>query len=386
MRVEADGWGELRLSAGGQSIRRRHLFALGLATGAGLVLGFRHLVSAQTAVADPEPDPEPEEGEERGTVSVGTPAGGQGSLTVYSGQHPEFTKTIAAAFAEATGIAIQIRTAEDPELANQIIAEGSSSPADIFIAANSPALMRLSEQGLLAPVPAEILSQVPARDNPPAGDWVAVAARATVLVYAPSLLAETDLPGSLLDLAKPEWQGKVGIAPAESDFLPVVSAVIELEGEDAARAWAEGLARNATIYLGNTPILRAVEAGQLATGVINHYYWFRMAAEVGEAAMHSKLHYFGHKDPGALVNISGAGVLASSPHPELAQQFLAFLVSEPGQEALVHSNTFEYPLRSDVAPAPGLKPLAELDPPDLGPGDLGDNQQAVELLLDVGLL
>ena len=385
MRGERAGWVALR--SGAWELRtRRDLIALGLASGAGLVFGSPHLVSAQTAVADPEPDPEPEEGEASAPLTIGTPAAGQGSLTVYSGQHLEFTKTIAAAFVDATGIATQIRTVEDPELANQIIAEGASSPADIFIAANSPALMRLSEQGLLAPVPAEILSQVPARYNAPAGDWVGVAARATVLVYAPSLLAESALPASLLDLAKPEWQGKVGIAPAESDFLPVVTAVIKLEGEDVAREWAEGLARNATVYLGNTPILRAAEAGELATGVINHYYWFRMAAEVGTSAMRSKLHYFGHQDPGALVNVSGAGILASSPQPELARQLLAFLVSEPGQEALVQSNTFEYPLRGAGAPAPVLKSLAELDPPDLGPGELGDNQQAIALLQDVGLL
>ena len=386
MRIERDQGVEPRLRAGELRIQRRNVFVLGLATGAGLILNSRHFVSAQTTVADPEPDPEPEEDEASATTTVGTPAAGQGTLTIYSGQHPEFTKTIAAAFADATGIATQIRTAEDPELANQLIAEGSSSPADIFIAANSPGLMRLSEQGLLTPVPAEILDQVPAQYNGPDDDWVGIAARATVLVYAPSLVAETALPASLLDLAAPEWQGKVGIAPAESDFLPVVTAVIELAGADAARAWAEGLARNATVYLGNTPILRAVEAGQLATGVINHYYWFRMAAEVGASAMSSKLHYFGHKDPGALVNVSGAGVLASSSQPELARQFLAFLVSVAGQEALVHSNTFEYPLRSGVAPAPGLVPLSELDPPDLGPGDLGDNQQAIELLQDVGLL
>jgi iron(III) transport system substrate-binding protein len=385
MRVERDGRVARRRGACELSTRR-DLIGLGLVAGVGLVISSRRPVVAQTAVADPEPDPEPEEGEASATMTIGTPAAGQGILTIYSGQHPEFTKTIAAAFADATGIATQIRSAEDPELANQIIAEGASSPADVFIAANSPALMRLSEQGLLTPVPAEILSQVPARYNAPAGDWVGVAARATVLVYAPSLLPETALPASLLDLAKPEWQGKVGIAPAESDFLPVVTAVIRLEGEDVAREWAEGLAHNATVYLGNTPILRAVEAGQLATGVINHYYWFRLAAEVGTSAMRSNLYYFGHLDPGALVNVSGAGILASSSQPELARQFLAFLVSEPGQEALVQTNTFEYPLRGDVAPAPGLKPLAELDPPDLGPGDLGDNQQAVELLLDVGLL
>jgi iron(III) transport system substrate-binding protein len=256
----------------------------------------------------------------------------------------------------------------------------------VIYSENSPALMFLSEQGLLAAVDPATLALVPSQYNSPQGDWVGVAARETVLVYNPALLAEADLPASVLDLTQPQWEGKVGIAAAETDFHPLVTAVIVLEGEDAARTWAEGLARNAQTYRGNTAILRAVDNGDLAAGIINHYYWFRMAHEVGEDQMHSRLYYFGNQDPGALVSVSGAGPLASSQNPALAQQFLAFLVGKQGQEILAQSDDFEYPLGSGVAASPELKPFDELDPPPVSVADLGDGRAAIELLEDVGLL
>ena len=37
------------------------------------------------------------------------------------------------------------------------------------------------------------------------------------------------LPASLMDLAKPQWAGKIGIAPSDADFLPLVSAVIRTQ-------------------------------------------------------------------------------------------------------------------------------------------------------------
>ncbi|HET7092831.1 MAG TPA: extracellular solute-binding protein, partial [Thermomicrobiales bacterium] len=227
---------------------------------------------------------------------------------------------------------------------------------------------------------------VPEQYNSPNDDWVGSAARATVLVYNPAMVAEDQLPTSILDLAKPEWQGKIGIAPAETDFQPLVAAVSKIEGRDAAAAWLEGLARNAETYQGNTAILRAVEAGDLAAGIINHYYWFRMAREIGADQMHSKLYYFRHHDPGALVNVSGAGALAASRHLDEAQRFLAFLVSDEGQQTLVASNDFEYPLAKGAKASPDLEPFAKLEPPDISIADLGDGRDAVELLQDAGLL
>ena len=74
--------------------------------------------------------------------------------------------------------------------------------------------------------------------------------------------------------------------------------------------------------------------GQVAFGVINEYYWYRLKAEIGAGAMHSQLAYFAPHDPGYVIDVSGAGVLKSSKHQAAAQKFLAFLVSKKGEEII----------------------------------------------------
>jgi len=206
------------------------------------------------------------------------------------------------------------------------------------------------------------------------------------MVYDPDLIAADELPASILDLADPQWKGKLAIAPSEPDFIPIVSAIEKLDGEEAAKAWLEGFADNAKRYNDNEGIIAAVGDGQVAAGIINHYYWYEAAAEEGRDRIASKLHYFGNEDPGALVNVSGAGALESSDDLDLAQEFLAYAVSEKGQGTMTHSGDWEYPLNSAVPPPPGLKPFDSLEPPKVGPADLGDGGEPVELMQQVGLL
>ena len=281
---------------------------------------------------------------------------------------------------------MRVRFGEDEGLANQIVQEGSASPADVVLTENTPPLELLAAKGLLVPVHPSTLAQVPARYDSPNGRWVGVVARETVLIYDPKLISERQLPASILDLAEPRWKGKLAIAPSEPDFVPIVSAVDKLDGRAATERWLEGFAANAKRYDDNEGIVAAVENGQIAAGVINHYYWYEQAAEVGAKNVHSKLYYFGHKDPGALLNISGAAALKSSGDPALAQRFLAFLVSKEGQRAITHSGDWEYPLVTDVAPPPGLRPFASLQPPDVGPADLGDGSVPLALMQQAGLL
>lgn len=321
------------------------------------------------------------------TTFVALSRPGVQTMTLYSAQHDYATRGLVTAFEAQTGIAVRVHDGDDFELANQLVAEGSASPADVVVTANSPALMLLSDKGLLTPVSATTLGRVGARYNSPSGDWVGVAARATVLIYNPQLVNEAQLPRSILDLAQPAWKGKLAIAPAEPDFQPVVSAVIKLNGPAAAESWLAGFKQNAAIYNDNEGIVDAVERGQVGAGVVNHYYWFRSAQEAGGAAnMHSRLAYFGAGDPGALLDISGAGQLRSAAHPEQAQRFLDFLVSQQGQSALVASGDYEYPLGSGVAPNSQVKPFDQLQAPNLSPGDLGNGEDAVRLLQKVGLI
>jgi len=309
-----------------------------------------------------------------------------GSLTLYSSQHEAMTETLVKGFEEENGAKVQVRFGEDEGLASQIEQEGEATPADVVLTENTPPLELLAEKGLLAKVDPSTLEEVPSQYNSPSGHWVGVAARETVMVYNPSLIAADELPASILDLAKPEWKGKLAIAPSEPDFVPIVSAIEKLDGEAAAKSWLEGFAANAKHYNDNEGIIAAVDSGQVGAGIINHYYWFEAVAEEGKDKVPSRLHYFGHEDPGALVNISGAGALASSSDPELAQEFLAYLVSEEGQSAMTHSGDWQYPLNSAVAPPPGVKPFDTLEPPKVSPADLGDGSGPVELMQQVGLL
>jgi iron(III) transport system substrate-binding protein len=316
--------------------------------------------------------------------STGSGTSSGGSLTLYSAQHEPMTEAFVDGFEEESGATVEVRYGEDEGLASQIEQEGDATPADVVLTENTPPLELLADEELLAGVDSSTLGEVPSQYSSPSGHWVGVAARETVMVYDPDLISADELPASILDLAKPEWKGRLAIAPSEPDFVPIVSAIDKLEGKAAAKEWLEGFAANAKRYNDNEGIIAAVDAGQVDAGIINHYYWYEAKAEEGEIA--SKLHYFGDEDPGALVNISGAGALKSSSAPELAQDFLAYIVSERGQTAMTESGDWEYPLNAAVPPPPGLKPFASLEPPKVSPADLGDGSAPVELMEQVGLL
>jgi iron(III) transport system substrate-binding protein len=308
------------------------------------------------------------------------------AITLYNGQHEQTTAALVAAFEKQTGIKVAVRTGDEAELGNQIMQEGSSSPADVFYTENTPVLEALREHGLLAPVEPATLAAIPSRYDSAQGDWVGVSARVSVLVYNTSEISDSQLPSSILELAQPKWKGKLGFAPSETDFQPLITAIVKSDGAAAAERWLKGLQANSKIYPDNETVVAQVNNGESAVGLINHYYWFRLRAEIGASAMHSALHYYAAGDPGDLVNVSGAAILKSSTHQAAAQRFLAFLVSRTGQETIAHSHSYEYPLRPGVAPAPGLRPFADLKPSPLTPAELGDGSQALALEQKLGLL
>ena len=307
------------------------------------------------------------------------------TLTVYSAQHESLVRTMLEGFTEETGIALEFRDANDAELANQIVQEGEASPADVFLTENSPAIDVLDREGLLAPLDQAILDQVGAQYRPSSGNWTGFAARSTVLVHNPAQLPQDQLPASILDLANPEWEGRIGIAAGGADFQAIVAGVLALRGEEATRAWLEGLERNADVYQSNTAVMTAADEGEIDAGVMYHYYFYRDRAENGLKSDDAELHYFRNSDPGAFLSVSGAGVLASSDQPEEAQRLVAYLTSPEAQQRLAESTALEYAVATGVPSAEVLPPLEELQAPQVDPGAL-DQERVTELMQDVGLL
>lgn len=312
--------------------------------------------------------------------------GSSDGLTLYSGQHEQTAFLLVKAFEHQTGIKVQIRSADEATLGNQIDQEGSSSPADVFYAENTPVLEALAAKKLLAQVTPSILAEVPSRYDSAKGQWVGVSARVSALVYNTSKLQPGALPRSILELASPQWKGKLGFAPSETDFQPLLTAIIKLDGTAAAERWLKGMQANGRIYPDNETVVSQVNNGESDLGPINQYYWYRLRQEQGAGGTHSALHYYAAGDPGDLVDVSGAAILSSSHHQNAAQKLLAFLVSHDGQEVLAHSSSFEYPLRPGISPAAGLAPLTPSKANSLTPAELGDGSAALAMEQRLGLL
>jgi iron(III) transport system substrate-binding protein len=307
------------------------------------------------------------------------------TLVLYNAQHEEVGQAWADGFTAKTGIKVEVRNGSDFELANQIVAERAASPADVFITENSPAMSLVSSKDLFAPVAAATKAQVPAQYSSSKGDWVGVAARATVFVHNTTAVPEAELPESIMDLAKPEWKGRFGISPSGADFQAIVTAVYALRGDAAGAAWLQGVKDNAKIYRGNSTIMKAANDGEVPAGVIYHYYWYGDQADGGANSAKARLHFFGNRDPGAFVSVSGGGVLKSSKHADAAQRFLAYMSGTEGQQMLADSAALEYTVGAGVPANGKLPPLAELNAPTVDLNALNGPKIVAEMQR-VGLL
>ena len=314
--------------------------------------------------------------------------GSAGSITLYSGQHEQTTQSLVAAFEQQTGIKVNVRYDDEDTFADEIVQEEKHPVADVFYTENSPVLEDLQEKGLLASVDSSTLAATPSKYNSPAGDWVGVSARVSVIVYNPSLISAAQLPTSVMDLADSKYAGKLGLAPSETDFQPIVTSVERTYGQAKALTWLDAIKSNAgnNSYPDNETLVDEVNRGAVAFGVLNQYYWYRMQAELGTGAMHSKIAYFAPKDPGYVVDISGAAVLKSSKNQTNAQKFLAFLTSKTGQTIIKNSISFEYPLDDGVSASSEEPAFSTLQPTDLTVPELGDGSTAISLLQKSGLL
>src|SRR3954471_20039113 len=178
-------------------------------------------------------------------------SGDSDELLVYNAQHESLTKEWIDAFTKETGIKVTYRQGGDTEFGNQLIGEGSGSPADVFLTENSPAMAAVEKAGLFADLNPDTLDQVPASYRPATGKWTGVAARSTVFVYNKTKLTPDQLPKSMADLQQPAWKGRWGGAPAKADFQAIVSAYLALKGGAATAQWLAGMKANAKIYNDN---------------------------------------------------------------------------------------------------------------------------------------
>jgi len=307
------------------------------------------------------------------------------TITVYSGRSEDLVQPLIDQFTEETGIRVSVKYAGSADLAATITEEDTNSPADVFFAQDPASLGTVALADLFVALPPTILGAVPTRFSDSDGKWVGTSARARVVVYDPSRVDVSKLPETEDGFTDPEWKGLVGIAPTNGSFLAFVSAKILAEGEEETLAWLEGMAKNQSpTFPKNSPIVTAVNDGQIPVGLVNHYYLLRALAE--DSDLPGLNYFFPTATAGSLVMPAGAGILASSDKIESAERFVEFLVSKTAQTYFA-DETFEYPLVSGVPANALLPPIESIPAPNIDLSELASVlDTATDLVAQAGLL
>ena len=287
-------------------------------------------------------------------------AGGDDSatLTVYSGRSEELIAPLVEQFTEQTSIDVEVLYSDSSDLARQIEQEGEDSPADVFFSQAPGPLGFLDDLGIFAPLPQPLLDLVPAQFESSDGDWIGVSARVRVLVYDPERTPEASLPASVLDLAGPDFAGRIGVAPTNASFQDFVSYLRVALGDDTTLQFLNGLAENgARTYPNNLSIVEAVGRGEIDVGLVNNYYTMELRAQ--DSSLTAENHYFPAGDPGSLLLVSGAAVLNTADDVDDAHRFIEFMLSPSAQQYFA-DETFEFPLIESVGPSGGQAPLEDV--------------------------
>ena len=277
-------------------------------------------------------------------------------LTVYSGRSERLIKPVLDAFTAKTGIQIQLLSSGTNELVNRMKAEGPRSPADVFITNDAGSLELGRAAGLFRPMNMrEVERAIPPQFRAADNSWIGLSGRFWIIVYNTAMVKPGQVT-SLLDLADPRWKGKIAIPNAGSEYLQAGVSVIQANlGEEPTKKFLEGLRDNAdtNVYQKSSQIVEAVAKGQVALGIVNHYYVYRHLLMQPKAPVAVLMPDQQAGGMGAIMNVAGIGVLKHTPRLDNAKLLVEFLVAQAGQKLFADLDK-EYPLHPEVHADPAL--------------------------------
>jgi iron(III) transport system substrate-binding protein len=304
---------------------------------------------AEIATPAPEADPEAETPEPGGDLS--------GDLVVYTSRSEALIKPAVEAFEQANlGIDVVLLTGSDGELSARLLEERINPQADIYINTDNLSISSLGAQGLFEPSDSVEIEAVPAKYRADDSSWVGLTLRARVIMYNTNLVAAEEAPKSVFELTDPKWKGQVGSANSTNGSIQGhVAAIVDLQGEEKAAEFVKGLVDNDTQFFGgHTDVRKAVGAGELKLGFVNHYYYQLSKAEGAPVGVVYPDQ--GDGQMGVVVNSTNAGIIKGARHKENAEAFIDFLLSAAGQKVFAETN-YEYPIIAGVQLAEGVEPL-----------------------------
>jgi iron(III) transport system substrate-binding protein len=321
-------------------------------------------------------------------LGLATTARAQGEVNVYNSRHYTTDTQLWDAFTQATGVKVNVISADHDQLIQRLIQEGDNTPADVLITVDAGRLVFAADNNLFASVRSAAIEQaVPAHLRDPDGKWFGLAYRARVLVYHKDRVKPAEL-STYEALAEPVWRNRLLVRSGTNIYnLSLMGAVIAVHGVEKAEAWGRGIVANLARppQGGDTDQIKALAAGQGDVALSNHYYFARLAAsqKAEDQAVVADLNVFfpSLADRGTHVNISGAGVVRAGKNQANAIRLIEFLVTPQAQTYFANVN-FEYPVNPSVPPHPVLAAWGSFKQDQLNPAVYAANSAEAAKIMD----
>jgi iron(III) transport system substrate-binding protein len=303
-------------------------------------------------------------------------------LVVYSARKDHLIKPVFERYEKETGVRIKYITDKAPVLLQRIKAEGKNTPADLLITVDAGNLWHAAKEGVLDPVDSIVLTDnIPTHLRDPENRWFGLSLRARTIVYSTQRVK----PGELTtyeDLANSNWNGRLVLRTSKKVYNQSLVAMLmkehgETKTSEVVEGWVDNLA--APPFSNDTKTMEAIIAGQGDVGIVNTYYYGRLAKK--DPTIPIALYWPNQSTGGVHVNVSGAGVVAASKNKPQAVAFLEWLSTESAQQIFADTN-MEYPVNPDVPINPAVASWGSFKQNEINLANAGENQAAAIQLMD----
>lgn len=276
-------------------------------------------------------------------------------LVLCTSHKQEVWWPIVREFESRTGIWVEVIEGGTLELLQQL--EAGSLQADVVFGGGVESLESYAH--LFSPYvsrySADILPQYQCEE----GTWTPFSTLPVVLIYNPKLLPDGAVSG-WQDLFAPELRGKIAFADpsVSASSFTALATLLQALGREEADAWLQSFAASldGRQLDSSGDVLSAVTSGDCLVGIT-----------IEETA----LRYIGAGEPLGMVYPAdgtscvpdGSAILAGALHPENAQAFVDFTVSQDVQ-SLIQQQFFRRSVRQDLVLAtdlPDISTLAQVD-------------------------
>jgi iron(III) transport system substrate-binding protein len=283
-------------------------------------------------------------------------AKGERSITWYISHYSgELAQDVASAFtAKYPGVVVNVvRTTAQVayQRLNQDKSAGNAN-CDVFSSTDIGHYATLRERGLLAwyvPEGAAKLSPEFLKYSHEGYDYP-TSAGLVMITYNKSLVRPQDVPKNWPELLDPKWRNKIALGhPAFSGYVGTWAIQMrKLYGKDYFKRLEKnkphiGRSINDTVTMLNSGE-RLIAAGPDLTTM--------------ESAARGNPVAITYPTDGVVLLIGPSAIMKNAPHPNAARLFVEFLMSPEYSRLLVQTQAM--PMRSDVNPPPGMKPLSEI--------------------------